>query len=452
MTCIVFTGPTLHPRDAALEFEAEYLPPVQQGDVYRAALKKPAAIGIIDGYFEQVPSVWHKEILWAMANGIHVFGSASMGALRAAELCAFGMEGVGKVFAAYRDGLFEADDEVALIHGPAELGFPALSEPLVNMRFTLRKAVTHGVISETSRLILETLAQASFYPERSYPALLHSARADGRLAARDIDALEAWLPDHRIDQKREDALEMLRTMRRRMADEVKPKTVDYAFEHTQLWDGLMRDAERSAAASPEAAGMDGTPQLMDELRLLAVRGSDLSEKAIARSLAASEARRRGIRVDAQAVSAEIIRFRQSRDLMDPAQLEAWIARNGMSRSEFLELMLDEARIRSFKKGLNGSGLSALVDWVKIDGRFEELVTRARDKCDVLKQTELDRGDGSPADHGLSEDELMARYLPAVADDGDSQDDSELARSLGFSDRAALIQALLREHVYLSRRA
>ena len=71
------------------------------------------AIGIIDGYFENIPSVWHKEILWAMSQGIHVFGSASMGALRAAELAPFGMEGVGAIFEAYRDGWLEDDDEVA---------------------------------------------------------------------------------------------------------------------------------------------------------------------------------------------------------------------------------------------------------------------------------------------------------------------------------------------------
>ena len=49
----------------------------------RSIAHRPRAIGIIDGYFQQVPSVWHKEILWAMAQGVHVFGSASMGALRA---------------------------------------------------------------------------------------------------------------------------------------------------------------------------------------------------------------------------------------------------------------------------------------------------------------------------------------------------------------------------------
>jgi hypothetical protein len=40
-----------------------------------------------------------------------------MGALRAAELHTFGMVGVGRVFEGYRDGVYEDDDEVAVVHG-----------------------------------------------------------------------------------------------------------------------------------------------------------------------------------------------------------------------------------------------------------------------------------------------------------------------------------------------
>ena len=42
-------------REAARELDAEYLPPVRAGDVYRIALKRPRVIGIIDGYFQSVP-------------------------------------------------------------------------------------------------------------------------------------------------------------------------------------------------------------------------------------------------------------------------------------------------------------------------------------------------------------------------------------------------------------
>src|SRR5262245_16389942 len=112
MKAVVFLGPTLSIAEARSQLEAEFLPPAAQGDVWRVALHCSDVIGLIDGQFDHVPSVWHKEILWAMSQGIHVYGSASMGALRAAELHAFGMEGVGKVFESFRDGHLEDDDEV----------------------------------------------------------------------------------------------------------------------------------------------------------------------------------------------------------------------------------------------------------------------------------------------------------------------------------------------------
>ena len=104
MTTVVFLGPTLAPRDATFLLAADYLPPACQGDIYRAVRdRRPVAIGLVDGVFQQAPAVWHREILWALTRGVHVFGAASMGALRAAELAPFGMQGVGRVFEAYRD-------------------------------------------------------------------------------------------------------------------------------------------------------------------------------------------------------------------------------------------------------------------------------------------------------------------------------------------------------------
>ena len=87
MTALVFLRPTLARRDAEQLIDAVMLPPAQQGDVFRAVhVHRPAAIGLIDGAFAEARPVWHREILWAMSQGVHVFGAASMGALRAVEL------------------------------------------------------------------------------------------------------------------------------------------------------------------------------------------------------------------------------------------------------------------------------------------------------------------------------------------------------------------------------
>ncbi len=179
MKVFIFLGPTLSWQDARTEFDATYLPPVAQGDLYRAAREKPFAIGIIDGYFERLPAVWHKEILWALSQRIHVFGAASMGALRAAELARFGMQGVGEIYQAFASGKIEDDDEVAVAHGDASSGFRAASEAMVNIRATLAQAQAQGAIAGDFRRRIETLAKDTFYPERSYPHILARGRRRG---------------------------------------------------------------------------------------------------------------------------------------------------------------------------------------------------------------------------------------------------------------------------------
>ena len=71
----VFLGPTLAEKEARVELDAVDLPPVSAGDVYRLWRRRPRAIGIVDGYFDRVPAAWHKEIMWMMEHGVHVFGA-----------------------------------------------------------------------------------------------------------------------------------------------------------------------------------------------------------------------------------------------------------------------------------------------------------------------------------------------------------------------------------------
>ena len=164
MTVVIFTGPTLAARDGRAELDAVYLPPASQGDVYRVARDRPDAIGIIDGYFDCVPAVWHKEILWAMYHGIHVYSSGSIGALRAAELTTFRMVGIGWVFEAFRDGLLENDDEVTVAHAAEDLDYRPLSEAMVNIRRTLAAATREGVINASTCDALLTATKARYYP------------------------------------------------------------------------------------------------------------------------------------------------------------------------------------------------------------------------------------------------------------------------------------------------
>ncbi|MEK0083293.1 TfuA-like protein [Benzoatithermus flavus] len=242
MIPVVFLGPSLARADAEAVLPADYRPPVRQGDVYRAVRDGARLIGIVDGCFHDVPSVWHKEILFALHEGAAVMGAASMGALRAAELHAFGMEGVGAVFEAFRDGRLTDDDEVAVQHGPAELGYPALSEALVNIRATLAAAERAGVIDGALRAELESLGKALFYPERSWGALLAGARARA-LPAEPLSTLEAWLPANRVNQKRSDALALLEALRHRTAQPARPAP-RFRFEPTEIWQRFVEQQNR----------------------------------------------------------------------------------------------------------------------------------------------------------------------------------------------------------------
>jgi hypothetical protein len=237
MRIVVFAGPSLPPAHRPMCPAIEWRPPLRMGDLYRAALERPAAIGVVDGVFEVVPTVWHKEILWAMAQGIHVYGAASVGALRAAELEPFGMVGVGWVYQAFRDGTLIDDDEVALLHGPEETGYAPVTEAMVNVRATIEAAVRADVLSTDDAAVVTTAAKALFYKDRHYADILQEAAMRG-IVGGSLRALEAWLPVGRVDRKRQDALAVVGAIVAATEAGLAPLTVNYRFSSTAAWEAV----------------------------------------------------------------------------------------------------------------------------------------------------------------------------------------------------------------------
>jgi hypothetical protein len=128
-----------------------------------------------------------------------------MGALRAAETWTLGMIGVGKIFAMFRDGILDADDEVALIYEPDT--YRKLSEPLVNLRAALDMALAAGAIDEPEKSDLLLKMQSLYFPERSHQALR---------------AMSPRLRDYfkiipMPDIKRDDAVQLLQAIRQMRA-------------------------------------------------------------------------------------------------------------------------------------------------------------------------------------------------------------------------------------------
>jgi hypothetical protein len=244
----VFAGPTLDSADVSGFGDLTFLPPVEQGNIYALMESGPTAIGIVDGRFHDVPSVWHKEILWALHRGVRVYGAGGMGALRAAELHRFGMRGIGWVFESFRDGMLEDNDEVAV--GGRGAAFPLASEPMVDIRRTLEAGCAAGVISDATRVSLTSMAKDLYYPLRTYRSLVQAGR-DGGLPAGELLALESWLPDNKVDQLKEDALQMLATMNEDAGSAAGDGSVpDFEFERTSFFDPGHTDSLHWTAIGP----------------------------------------------------------------------------------------------------------------------------------------------------------------------------------------------------------
>ncbi|HEX5063177.1 MAG TPA: TfuA-like protein [Kofleriaceae bacterium] len=207
MTTLVYIGPTLPADEVRARLpSATVLPPVAVGDILKASRQRGVKrIAIVDGYFERMAAVWHKEILVALERGIAVYGAASMGALRAAELAPWGMIGVGSIYRDYARGVLVADDEVAVAHLPAEYGYRAVSDALVNIRYGLRAAAKAKVIPPALVEGLVDLARLRFYRERTWTQLVTDAGAAGMR----VDSLTAW---PKPDRKRKDARLLLRRL------------------------------------------------------------------------------------------------------------------------------------------------------------------------------------------------------------------------------------------------
>jgi YcaO-like protein with predicted kinase domain len=183
---IVFVGPTL-PRHL-IPPDVDVRPPACCGDLAALLDEAPPAVGLIDGCFETAPTVWHKEVLDLIAHGIPVIGGASLGALRAAELEPFGMQGIGAIFEAYRDLRIVRDDAVMVCHAPSELGYRQLTIALVDMEAALLAAG----LDPQERRQLQRIARRLDFRERSWRRCLELyRRRTGKTASLDASQLEA---------------------------------------------------------------------------------------------------------------------------------------------------------------------------------------------------------------------------------------------------------------------
>ena len=201
----VFLGPSA--PLAVVPAAVDAFGPALSGSIYAAVKAGYRIIGLIDGMFGNTPSVWHKEILFALHSGVEVIGGASMGALRTSELWQYGMHGAGRIYRYYRSGAVTDDDEVCVTHAIREMDYSPISEAMINIRRTLRRLGRNGVVAPDQEHRVCMAMKALHFSERDMEALERIAE-DVLPAAQAATFMREFKADY-VDVKALDAMEVV---------------------------------------------------------------------------------------------------------------------------------------------------------------------------------------------------------------------------------------------------
>ena len=399
MTVFIYLGPTMSHAEARAILDAQYLPPVAMGELYtlvETSARPGDTIAIIDGVFEQVPAVWHKEILYALEKGMHVYGASSMGALRAAELHTFGMKGVGRIFEAYRDGQLTDDDDVAVAHATEDGGFRSLSHAMVSLRFGLEDLLERGVLAKQQHDALIEEAKGLHYSERSWAAVYSAAKRLG-FGANILEAIRNL--SRTYDAKAADARSLLKTLAEQ--SEHAPYEADFVMERTAFWIRLTQEqASRIAKVQSDwqFAYQQGDESTLRYVRAAHPERGTLLQRALLLKLAQEATR--GVERKELDIKGAARSLAHRNGLIHSAEMAEWRRQQALEDDrEWMTALELEARclllLRYYARSLDPFLTSAL----KLEGEYGDAYERALDgrnrfgenkaKSLSLDETELD---------------------------------------------------------------
>ena len=269
------------------------------------------------------------------------------------------------------------------------------------------------------------------------------------MPAPELAALRAWLPQGRVDRKREDALAMLAAMRALLAAGPEPMQVDYTLEWTEVWDEATTAAAASRRTGGGGAAWLANDRVLEELRLEPATYLAVRDRALLRLLAAREATRQRHSVDAGTRREGLSRLRARHGLFSRAALDEWLDENALDGPQLERIIDEEAQLEAM--GARAAPLLSrqLLDELRLRNDFARLAERARSKQEFLGAHGLDHPDTD--DRRLAPSALIrAWYFERRLEQPLPDDIDEVARELGFADRADFDRALRREWLYSNR--
>lgn len=211
---IIFLGPSLSIEKAKKILEADYRKPAKKGDLLQLIFNETKIVGLIDGYFLQdYPPTPIEVYNLVKKKETKVYGSSSLGALRAVELSKYGMIGVGKIFNLFRNGILDSDDEVAVTFTDYS---DYKSEALIDIRYNLFLAQKMKVIDKEVKRIILRVSKQTYFPYRTYTDILDKCKQKYPHYRLQIEKFGEYIQSNRKSLKEDDAVLLLKRIRSMM--------------------------------------------------------------------------------------------------------------------------------------------------------------------------------------------------------------------------------------------
>lgn len=211
---IVYLGPTLSREKAIKILDADYRDPAKKGDFLMLSQDSDEKkyVGFIDGVFlhDYPPSpieVYHL----ATRKNIELIGASSLGALRAVELEKFGMKGIGKIFQLYKNGIINADDEVAVTF--TRENNILQSEAMIDIRFNLFLAYKKGIITNQTKKRIAKIAKNIYFPFRNYEDIIKLTQQQFPSIYNELESFRSYILKNRDSLKARDAIKLLKYLK-----------------------------------------------------------------------------------------------------------------------------------------------------------------------------------------------------------------------------------------------
>ena len=204
---VIFIGPTLSIDKAKEILDADYRPPAKKGDLLKLIPTAVKFVGLIDGYFLQdYPPTPIEVYNLLRKKDVLVFGSSSLGALRAVELKRFGMMGIGKIFNLFLKGVIDSDDEVAVTFTEYR---EYQSDALIDIRYNLFLAQKKQIIDTNTKRNILRIAKKTYFPYRTYDDILEKSKKVFSLQKKQIEDFGEYISKHKVSLKEKDAIRLL---------------------------------------------------------------------------------------------------------------------------------------------------------------------------------------------------------------------------------------------------